>query len=147
LASTRPRLAPPASAILAALLAACRLGARLRALRARLAVLVMLALAACAPELPDPESAGAQVYRVRCAGCHRLYEPRLLTAAMWEVQLDRMKVEMARRGVNPLTAQERHLVQSYLKAHASDAPAPGNDTPAPASDAPAPGPTAGDGAP
>ena len=44
-----------------------------------------------------------------------------MTSAMWEVQLQRMQEEMVRRGVNPLTEQEHHLVMSYLKAHSTDA--------------------------
>jgi hypothetical protein len=89
----------------------------------RLVILsVVLALGlGCQPELPDPRSAGAQVYQVRCAGCHPVYAPGTLTTAMWEMQLDRMQGEMVRRGVNPLTAQERFLVMSYLRAHSSDA--------------------------
>jgi len=85
--------------------------------------LTFACVAACSPQLPDPQSAGAQVYGVRCAPCHQLYAPGTLTGAMWEVQVDRMQQEMRRRGVNPLTEQERYLVLSYLKTHASDVPA------------------------
>jgi mono/diheme cytochrome c family protein len=81
-------------------------------------------LAACSTPLPDPQSAGAQVYQVRCSGCHSLYAPGSLTAAMWEVQLERMQPVLQRAGVNPLTEQERFLVLSYLKAHATDASPP-----------------------
>jgi mono/diheme cytochrome c family protein len=84
-------------------------------------ILVAIVTAGCTPNLPDPESAGAQVYAVRCGACHRAYEPGSLTAAMWDLQVDRMAAEMTRRGVNPLTKQERYLVLSYLRAHASDA--------------------------
>jgi mono/diheme cytochrome c family protein len=86
------------------------------------ALLVLPLVAACSTPLPDPQSAGAQVYQVRCSGCHPLYAPRSLTAAMWEVQVDRMQQEMLRRAVNPLTEQERYLVLSYLKAHATETP-------------------------
>ncbi|MBI3767392.1 MAG: hypothetical protein HY271_02735 [Deltaproteobacteria bacterium] len=99
------------------------------------ALLVLPLVAACSTPLPDPQSAGAQIYQVRCAGCHPLYAPRLLTAAMWQVQVDRMQREMLRRAVNPLTEQEQYLVLSYLKAHAAETPELG----APASSAsPAP---------
>ncbi len=88
------------------------------------ASLLLPLVAACSTPLPDPQSAGAQVYEVRCSGCHPVYSPRSLTAAMWEVQVDRMQHEMLRRAVNPLTEQEQYLVLSYLKAHASDVPEP-----------------------
>jgi mono/diheme cytochrome c family protein len=91
--------------------------------RARPASALLLAiLAACSTPLPDAQSAGAQVYGVRCSGCHQLYAPGSLTGAMWEVQVERMQTEMRRRAVNPLTEQEKYLVLSYLKAHASDGP-------------------------
>ena len=90
--------------------------------------LCLARLAGCSTSLPDAESAGAQVYQVRCATCNRLYEPGSMTAAMWEMQLDRMQQDMVRRGVNPLTAQERHLVMTYLRSHSSDAPAPSPGT-------------------
>ena len=81
-----------------------------------------LALAVgCAPSLPEPESAGAKLYQTRCGGCHRLFPPEVLTAAMWEMQVDRMHGEMARRGLRPLDAGEREIVLGYLQAYASDA--------------------------
>jgi hypothetical protein len=83
-------------------------------------LLVVLACA-CATALPDPESAGAQLYATRCSGCHRLYLPGMMTAAMWEVQVDRMRPEMTRRGVKPLDTAEREVVLGYLQAHATDA--------------------------
>ena len=36
------------------------------------------------------------------------------------VQVERMQAVLQRAGVNPLTEQERFLVLSYLKAHATD---------------------------
>jgi len=89
--------------------------------RALVVVPILTALAACSPSLPDPQSAGAQIYQVRCAGCHQLYAPGSMTAAMWEVQVGRMQEEMLRRAVNPLTEQEQYLVLSYLKANAAGA--------------------------
>src|SRR5258706_499588 len=65
----------------------CEKIARLR--RRAVLVVVTLALAvpgACSTPLPDPQSAGAQIYQVRCSGCHAPYAPAPLTAAMWGVQ-------------------------------------------------------------
>jgi mono/diheme cytochrome c family protein len=87
----------------------------------RCAALAALLAAACNAPLTDPESPGARLYGARCAGCHRLYAPGTLTAAMWELQMDRMQAEMARRGVRPLDATERDLVLHYLQAHATGA--------------------------
>ncbi len=56
--------------------------------------------------------------RERCAGCHRLYFPGTLTAAMWQVQMERMRGEFARRGVPWLTAEEERALMEYLRAHA-----------------------------
>jgi mono/diheme cytochrome c family protein len=92
--------------------------------RVAFALLALLPLAACTPSLPDPKSAGGEVYAVRCGGCHTAYAPGTLTAAMWDVQIDRMQRLMQSRGVNPLTEQERFLITSYLKAHSANAPAP-----------------------
>jgi hypothetical protein len=36
---------------------------------------------------------------------------------MWRVQVDRMQGEMARRGLPPLTDDERTLLLDYLKRH------------------------------
>ena len=72
-----------------------------------LVLLVALVLAAgCQVELPEPESPGARLYAERCGGCHRLYAPKVLTAAMWKVMVQRMQQEMLRRRV-PTTPRER----------------------------------------
>lgn len=71
-----------------------------------------------ASPLPDPESRGATVLRERCTGCHRLFAPGTMTAAMWRVQLDRMRAEFARRGVPWLDPQDEGAVLEYLLAHA-----------------------------
>jgi hypothetical protein len=86
-------------------------------------VVALALVTGCRSQLPDPQSAGAQIYQVRCSPCHRLFEPGLMTRAMWEMQVDRMQPLMVRRGVNPLTEQERYLIMSYLSSHASDASA------------------------
>lgn len=85
-------------------------------------VLVSLLVAmGCTHALPDADSPGAQVYQARCGTCHPPHEPRSLTAAMWELQVNRMRETMRRRGVTPLSDDEQALVLAYLRAHATDA--------------------------
>jgi hypothetical protein len=42
---------------------------------------------------------------------------------MWEVQVDRMREMMRRRGVTPLTEAEQGVLLAYLRAHATGAEA------------------------
>lgn len=93
--------------------------ARRRQTPTGLALIIALLLPACSAPLPEPQSAGAKLYEQRCGGCHRLYVPNLLTYPMWEVILKRMQGEMARRGVKPLSADERAVIAPYLERHAA----------------------------
>jgi hypothetical protein len=83
-----------------------------------LGTLALLA-AGCDARLPDPESPGARLYAARCGGCHRLYAPGSLTAAMWEVTVQRMQGEQVRRGVPPLTNDEKTALLAYLAQHST----------------------------
>jgi hypothetical protein len=82
-----------------------------------LCVAASVLLSACDARLPEPDSAGAQLYAARCDGCHRLFAPRSLTFEMWKVQVERMQGDMVRQGLPPLTPQERDLVLDYLKRY------------------------------
>ena len=73
----------------------------------------------CNASLPEPESAAAQLYRQRCAQCHRLYGPSLLTAEMWTFIVNRMEQEMLRRGVPPLKVEEKQTILEYLQKHSN----------------------------
>lgn len=93
--------------------------------RARFAVaLLALAAAACDARLPEPESAGARLYAARCGGCHRLYAPRSMTGPMWKLTLARMQGELARRGIEPLSADETATLFAYLDAHSTERTTP-----------------------
>jgi cytochrome c5 len=81
----------------------------------------LAAVVGCTHALPDADSPGAQLYQTRCGTCHALHEPRALTAAMWEMQVNRMRDTMRRRGVQPLSDDEQALLLGYLRAHATDA--------------------------
>jgi hypothetical protein len=74
---------------------------------------------ACSPNIPEPESAGGKLYIQRCNGCHRLFPPGSLKFAMWEMQVERMQGEMVRRGLPPLTAEEKQIVLDYLRRHSA----------------------------
>jgi Dihaem cytochrome c len=88
----------------------------------RVALVGSIVIAAgCTHPLPDADSPGAQVYAARCGTCHDVHDPHALTAAMWEVQVDRMQETMRRRGARPLDERERALVLDYLRSHATDA--------------------------
>ncbi len=80
--------------------------------------LLCAGITACETALPEPDSAGAQLYRQRCSGCHRLYHPGLLTPEMWQFMLARMDTEFARLGRPPLAETERRTILDYLDTHA-----------------------------
>jgi cytochrome c5 len=82
-----------------------------------LGVAAALCVSSCSPKLPEPESAGATLYAARCNTCHRVFAPGTLKFEMWKVQVERMQGEMARRGLPPLTPDERSVLLDYLKRH------------------------------
>jgi mono/diheme cytochrome c family protein len=84
---------------------------------AALLVAVACAVAACGPKLPEPESAGGQLYAQRCDTCHRLYAPGSMKYEMWKMQVERMQGEMARRGIPTLSEAERQVLLEYLQRH------------------------------
>lgn len=93
---------------------------RARVRRGALAVAAAVTLAGgCDARLPEPESPGAQLYRARCGGCHRLYAPGVMTTAMWKVTVGRMQGELVRRGAAPLTADEQARLLDYLDRHST----------------------------
>ena len=87
-------------------------------LRSAILGLLYASLTACETALPEPDSAGAQLYRQRCSGCHRLYHPGLLTPEMWQFMLARMDTEFLRLGRPSLSETERRIIFDYLNAHA-----------------------------
>ena len=89
----------------------------------RRTVLVVLLGAAtllgCSTDVPEAETPQAQLYVNRCGGCHRVYAPASMTAAMWEMQVERMQGEIVRRGLPALTKEERETLLVYLRRHSS----------------------------
>lgn len=91
--------------------------------RGALFAAVALAAAACTPTpYPEEGSASFELYRARCAQCHVLYRPHVLTAKMWEAILVRMDGERKRARLPPLTDDERAVILEYLQRNAQDAP-------------------------
>jgi len=98
-----------------------RRGTPHRAIRRPGGVVLLLSLglaASCRRPLPDQDGPGAQTYAEQCGLCHPAYQPGLMTAAMWEIQVGRMDEQRARRGVPPLSDADRRVILEYLKAHA-----------------------------
>jgi mono/diheme cytochrome c family protein len=77
----------------------------------------LLVLGACNAKLPEADSPGAKLYAERCNSCHRVYAPGSLKYPMWEFQVERMQGELVRRGLAPLTSEERATILAYLKRH------------------------------
>lgn len=74
-----------------------------------------LALAACAGA---PAAPGAQapdrLYRQKCSGCHRPYEPSSRTRAQWQEAMGRMAPKAH------LSPEEEGTLRHWLEARASD---------------------------
>jgi hypothetical protein len=77
-------------------------------------------LAGCQKPKPLPEygTYAQQLYVERCGACHRPYSPASLTAAMWELQVEAMRLKIVQAG-QPLLTPEQHLtILDYLKRNA-----------------------------
>ena len=86
---------------------------------AGLALLLILSISACGPRpLPELDSEGAQTYVRRCGTCHAAYDPRSLTRAMWQVQVDAMQTKIRDAGAPPLSDHERQVILDYLTRNA-----------------------------
>jgi hypothetical protein len=87
--------------------------------RAAIVITLAAAVFACSPDVPERETAAAQLYVSRCGGCHDVHSPASMTAAMWEMQVDRMQGELARKRIPPLSANERAIILDYLRRHSA----------------------------
>jgi hypothetical protein len=76
-------------------------------------------LAAChARALPEADSDAARTYMKRCGMCHRAYDPRSMTSAMWQTQVELMDTKIRQAGMEPLTGDQRHIILDYLTRNA-----------------------------
>ncbi|HTW88361.1 MAG TPA: hypothetical protein VMD75_10185 [Candidatus Binataceae bacterium] len=89
-----------------------------RGCRATLAVAILGGIWGChrAP-LPETGSYAERLYVERCGGCHAAYNPRSMTAAMWQVQVQAMEPRIAQTG-RPLSLDERRAIVDYLTRNA-----------------------------
>jgi hypothetical protein len=81
--------------------------------------LVAALTAACASASPVTGSGAddpASLYRSKCSGCHRPYEPASRTVTQWQAILDRM----ARKA--RLSPEQEKVLRGWLTASAADAP-------------------------
>lgn len=86
---------------------------------AAVAAAAVIFLAAChARPLPEADSDAARTYVQRCGQCHRAYDPRAMTRAMWETQVELMETKIRQAGIEPLSADQRHLILDYLTRNA-----------------------------
>ena len=76
-------------------------------------------LAAChARPLPEADSDAARTYVERCGKCHRAYDPRSMTGAMWQTQVELMDTKIRQAGMEPLNGDQRHIILDYLTRNA-----------------------------
>lgn len=95
-----------------------RLGRVVRDLALSGAIAILAAGCGQGP-LPEQDTYAAQLYIKRCGGCHHwAYNPHMMTAAMWELQVDMMEPKMREAGIAPLTPQERKVIMDYLQRNA-----------------------------
>lgn len=78
----------------------------------------LFTVGACSKPLPEPESVDAQLYALRCNGCHPAYQPSLMTAAMWGATIDRMVQRQLPAAGTRLGVREREMIEAYLARHA-----------------------------
>lgn len=83
-----------------------------------LALALGIMLAACEKPLPEHGSPSEQLYASRCGSCHRPYNPRSLTSAMWQVQMEAMQMKIAAAGQPPLTPEQQNQILDYLRRNA-----------------------------
>ena len=77
---------------------------------------IFLLLAGCArPPLPEAGTAAAQLYTARCGTCHAPYNPHVLTAAMWQVQVEAMRAKIVAAGQPPLSFTDQDAILAYLR--------------------------------
>jgi len=81
---------------------------------------VLLMLGACAGinQLPEGDSAGAQLVREKCTLCHGQPHPTRHTAPEWGHYVSLMETHMETKGI-AFPSEEKEIVLNYLQRNAS----------------------------
>jgi ribosomal protein L31 len=82
------------------------------------AAVAILAVSCTHETLPESGTYAARLYVERCGQCHPAYNPRRMTAAMWEAQIDAMGPRIQQAGLAPLGADDRAAILDYLRRNA-----------------------------
>jgi len=80
-------------------------------------VCLMFTSPAWATEIPDADSAAAQVFSQRCSVCHSLPHPARLDWPHWRSMLHVMKQRMNEKKIS-IPNEEWRQISGYLKQHA-----------------------------
>ena len=87
------------------------------AVRGILLLAAAVVASGCSQPWPEEGTPVVMLYQQRCGGCHAAYRPGLLTAQMWQAMVDRMEVEIRRRG-GALEPAEKAEILAYLQRNA-----------------------------
>lgn len=83
-----------------------------------IAAIIFVTLAGCRQPLPERDSYAGQVYLQQCGQCHQPYNPRAMTAAMWEIEVPKMEDKIRQVGLPPLQAEQKQTILEYLARNA-----------------------------
>jgi len=83
-----------------------------------LAAFIFLTIAGCQQPLPEQDSYAGQLYLRQCGQCHAPYNPRAMTAAMWEIQVPKMEDKIRQAHLPPLQPAQKETILEYLARNA-----------------------------
>ena len=76
------------------------------------------------PELPDPQSEGAQLVTQYCGQCHAPPAPSAHKAMEWPKVVERMNGHMIDQSMSVPDSRKLQVILEYLQQHAGDKAAP-----------------------
>ncbi len=68
----------------------------------------------------DTLSRGYRTFVMRCRACHEVPDPAALPAYQWPGVLSRMKRNVARAGLVPMSAEDERAVLDFLQRHGGE---------------------------